>query len=164
MSNRNYFRGHLVPGPRRVHIAGSFACPASSAGVTPSTVKGLHFGYAPLGPSFVMALRAQPGNNPTPLSTPGIVYNSAGNYTLTLEDTFIDYDGYDAELSVPSGGPYTNIVNILNPPANFATLNTAPSFTFVTTNSGGTPTDLGATFRINFNLWLRDSTVEYGKP
>lgn len=164
MANRNYYKPIYTTGPRRIIIAGSFACPASSAGVTASTVKGLGFGYAPLAPSFAVALKPQPGNNPTPSSTPGITYVSAGTYLLTLEDPYLDFDSYGAWLSAPAAGTNTNLVNINTAPTGFNTSGTGPAFTIVTAASSGTPTDLGATFRVNFHIFLRDSSVQFGKP
>lgn len=167
MSSRNYDRGHWLLGKRLVHIFGSFAAPTGVGGAgangafDPTSVKGLGFGYAP-NQQGIMALKgsAQPGI----ISTPGIIWVSAGVYTLTLEDSYIDAVDYEAHLTVPSGGTKTHIANMLTLPTNLATGGRAPTFTFNVSTLDGTLTDFGPTFRVGFHIWLRDSTVNYVKP
>lgn len=167
MSSRNYDRGHYLLGKRSVHIFGSFAAPTGVGGVgangafDATSVKGLGFGYAPNGQG-IMALKpsAQPGIS----SIPGVIWVSAGVYTLTLEDSYLDATDWEAHVIPPAAGTLTNSVRLVTLPTNLATGGKAPTFTFAAFTSGGTPTDFGATYRIGFHLWLRDSTVNYVKP
>lgn len=167
MSSRNYDRGHYLLGKRSVHIFGSFAAPTGVGGAgangafDPSSVKGLGFGYAP-NQQGIMALKpsAQPGIS----STPGVIWVSAGVYTLTLEDSYIDAVDWEAHVIPPSGGTLTNIARILTLPTLLATGGKAPTFTFNVATTGGTLTDFGPTYRVGFHLWLRDSTVNFVKP
>lgn len=168
MSSRNYDRGHYLLGKRSVHIFGSFAAPtgvggagAANGAFDPTSVKGLGFGYAPNGQG-IMALKpsAQPGIS----STPGIIWVSAGVYTLTLEDSYLDATDWEAHVIIPSGGTVTNAVKMLTLPTNLATGGKAPTFTFNAYVAASTLTDFGPTYRIGFHLWLRDSTVNYVKP
>lgn len=159
MSNRRYDRDWVL-GERIIHIFGSFACPSGSSGVTASSVKGFGFGYAPL--NGVMALK--PSASPGITSTPGIAYTSAGLYTVTLEDPYIDAIDWDAHLIIPSGGTFSNAAKIETVPTNLGASGLAPTFTITTLTSGGTPTDFGATYRVGFHIYLRDSSVQFNKP
>lgn len=167
MSNRDYERGHLQLQKRSCHIFGSFAAPTGVGGAgangafDPTSVKGLGFGYAP-NQQGIMALKpqAQPGIS----SLPGIIWVSAGVYTLTLEDSYIDAQSWNAYVNPPSGGLLTNQARIVTLPTNLGVGGKAPTFTINTFVVAGTLTDFGPTFRIGFDLWLRDSTANYPKP
>ena len=167
MSSHNFDRGHLILGKRLVHIFGSFAAPTGVGGVgangafDPTSVKGQGFGYAP-NQQGIMAL--QPQARPGISSLPGIIWVSAGVYTLTLDDSYIDVIDSEAHLIVPSGGTITSSAAFTTLPTNLATGGKAPTFTLNTFVAAGTLTDLGVTYRIGFHLWLRDSTVGYPKP
>jgi hypothetical protein len=167
MSSHNFDRGHYVLGKRPVHIYGSFAAPTGVGGVgangafDATSVKGLGFGYAP-NAQGVMTL--QPQGRSGISSLPGVIWVSAGVYTLTLDDSYIDAINWEANIIPPSGGVITNGARICTLPTNLGTGGKAPTFTINTFVSGGTLTDLGPTFRVGFHLWLRDSTVGYAKP
>lgn len=167
MANTNFDRGHLCIGKRLPHIFGSFAAPSGSGGAgsngsfDPTSVKGLGFGYAP-NLQGIMALKA--GQRPGITSTAGVIWVSAGVYDLTLEDSYIDAIDYEAHVIPPSGGTLTHIARMLTLPTNLGTGGKAPTFRFNVATSAGTLTDFGATYRIGFNIWLRDSTVQFVKP
>lgn len=167
MSSHNFDRGHLTLGKRLAHIFGSFACPTGVGGAPangafdPTSVKGQGFGYAP-NQQGIMAL--QPSARPGISSIPGIIWVSAGVYTVTLDDSYIDAIDWEAHVIPPSGGTLTNIARIVTLPTLLATGGKAPTFTFNVATSTGTLTDFGATYRVGFHLWLRDSTVGYPKP
>ena len=161
MANTNFDCGHYTIGKRLPHIFGSFQLLAGSGTVVASTVKGLGFGFAP-NLQGVMAAKtvAKPGIQ----DIGGIVYVSAGTYDITLEDSYIDAIDTEAHLIYPSGGTLTHRALFYTNPTNLATSGRAPTFRLVTTVTGGTPTDLGTTFRAAFHIWLRDSTVQFVKP
>jgi hypothetical protein len=168
MSSHNFDRGHLLLGKRQAHIFGSFAAPtgvggagAANGAFDPTSVKGLGFGYAP-NQQGIMALQAaaRPGIS----SVPGVIWVSAGVYTMTLDDSYIDATDWEAHVIPPSGGTLTNIARILTLPTLLGTGGKAPTFTFNVATSGGTLTDFGPTYRIGFHLWLRDSSVGFSKP
>ena len=166
MSNRRLDRPWCV-GERLILVCGSFV-PLTGAGtVVASTVKGLGFGYAP-NSSGVMALRATPGNNPVPLSTPGITRVSAGLYSIVFEDPYLDVEFFDAILAGPatgiaSGGKALSAQPV-EPVAGLATANKAPTAQVVIVDNTGTPTEGIANCRLYFELWFRDSTAQYAKP
>jgi hypothetical protein len=160
MSTRNNDTGWCI-GKRLVEVCGSFI-PLTGAGTILATgVKGLGFGFAPV--NGVMALRAQPQNNPTPKSTPGILRTGTGLYTLIPEDTYIDCNYFGVDLAVPVAGsalwgqPVEPIINL-------NTAQTAPTHSILIVNNAGTPTDAAASMRMYFELQYRDSTVQYNKP
>lgn len=167
MSSRTFTIGHYVLGKRAVHIYGSFAAPTGVGGAgangafDPTSVKGLGFGYAP-NQQGIMALK--PSASPGIISVPGIVWVSAGVYTLTLEDSYLDAVDWEAHVIPPAAGTLTNTARLLTLPTNLATGGRAPTFTFNAFTSGATLTDFGPTYRIGFHLWLRDSSVNFVKP
>lgn len=167
MANTNFDHGHWTLGKRLVHIFGSFAAPSGSGGAgsngsfDPTSVKGLGFGYAP-NLQGIMALKS--GQRPGITSTAGIVWVSAGVYTVTLEDSYIDAVDYEAHITPPNGGTLTNSVRMLTSPTNLGTSGKAPTFTFNAFTSGAVLTDFGATYRVGFHIWLRDSSVQFVKP
>jgi hypothetical protein len=110
-----------------------------------------------------MALRAQPGNNPTPKSTPGILRTGTGLYTLIPEDTYIDCNYFGADLAAPAAGSAL-WAQPVEPVANLNTAQTAPTLSILIVNSSGTPTDAAANMRMYFEIEFRDSTVQFNKP
>lgn len=162
MSNRDYQgRGVLSPQVRDIRVRGSFV-PLTGAGtVVASTVKGEGFGYAPV--NGAMALKTAPGNNPTPLTTPGITRVSAGLYKVVLEDPYQDIEHITCDLAGPATGSAL-WAQPVDPVTNTATANSGATFQLVIVNSSGTPTEANASMRLHFVVSLRDSTAHYQKP
>jgi hypothetical protein len=159
MSNRNADKARLILGKRLWEIEGSFVALAGAGTVTASTVRGFGFGYAPLNGVMTLLPRATQGIS----STPGIVRTGTGLYTITLEDSYIDYVTCAAWLMPPGGT--VNDAAIETAPTNFGVSGLAPTFTLVTySGATGTAADLGTTFTVCFRFVLRDSTVQYNKP
>lgn len=161
MSNKNLDAKHYVIGKRIIRVSGSFV-PLTGAGtIVASSVTGWGFGYAPV--AGVMALRAQPQNNPTPLTTPGIVRNSAGLYTITTEDPYLEVKWFDCNLAGPAAGTAL-WAQPVEPVANTGVANKGVAVQVLITNNAGTPTDANANMRLYFAIEFRDSTVLYQKP
>jgi hypothetical protein len=160
MTTRNLDTGWTI-GKRLVEVCGSFI-PLTGAGTILATgVKGLGFGFAPV--NGTMALRAQPGNNPTPKSTPGILRTGVGLYTVIPEDTYIDCNYFGADLAAPVAGSAL-WAQPVEPVANLNTAQTAPTCSVLIVNNAGAPTDAAANMRMYFCLQFRDSTVQFNKP
>lgn len=159
MSNRNYDKPALVLGKRLVEIVGSFVPLGGAGTIDPTLVKGWGFGFAPTAGAMALKPSASPGI----ASTPGILRTGTGVYTLTLEDNYIDAILWESHIIRPAGTS-TGGVSILTSPTNLGSGTLAPTFTLVTNSTVGTAADLGTTYRVGFRLWLRDSTVNYGKP
>lgn len=160
MANRNFETMGMSLIKGEVHIYGSFTLLAGAGTIDATLVKGLGFGYAP-GPAGVTVTK---GSSPGVTSTAGIARTSAGLYTVTLEDPYIDAIDYEAHLLYPSGGTLTNRALMLTAPTNLGNGQVAPTFTIETVNSGGSATDLGTTFRCGFHIWLRNSSSVGFKP
>jgi hypothetical protein len=150
-----------VIGKRLIKIVGSFQALAGAGTVIASQVRGLGFGYAPV--NGVMALRAQPGNNPTPLTTPGILRTGTGLYTVTLENPYLECVKFMCNLGIPAAGVNLYAVPV-EPTTGFATAQTGPTVTILLQTATGTPTDGANTERVYFSLSVRDSTTGYQKP
>lgn len=142
--------------------------PLTGAGtVLASAVKGFGFGYAP-NASGVMALRGTPGNNPVGLSTPGITRTVAGTYAIVFEDPYQDVEYFDAILAGPvtgiaAGGKQLSAQPV-EPVAGLATANTAPTAKVVIVDNTGGVVEGIASCRLYFEIWFRDSTVQFQKP
>lgn len=160
MANRNFEMTELSLIKAGVHIYGSFALLAGAGTVDATSVKGLGFGYATGSSGVVVAKPSSPGVT----STAGIVRTGTGLYTITLEDPYPDVIMYDATLIYPSGGTYTNRVVALTVPTNLGNGQVAPTFSLQVINSGGSGVDPGATYRVGFHLWLRNSSSVGFKP
>jgi hypothetical protein len=159
MSNRNADKPRLIFGVRQWEIEGTFQALGGAGTVVASAVKGFGFGYAPV--NGVMALRTESVVSGV-TSTPGIVRTGVGLYTITLEDPYIDYVTAMAWLMGP--GPNANDAQFQQTVSNLNTLNTAPTFTLVTSTTGGAAVDLGTTYNIGFRFVFRDSTRQFNKP
>lgn len=161
MSNRDYDKLGGVIGKGLIPIWGSFV-PLTGAGtVVASNVRGFGFGYAPT--NGVMKLKAQPQNNPTPLTTPGILYVSAGLYSVTLEDPYLDCVRFGCDLALPATGANLSAVPV-EPIVGINTANTGPTFKILLQNAAGSPTEGATTQRVYFAMLMRNSTVGYQKP
>lgn len=166
MSNRRLDQPWTV-GQRKIIVSGSFV-PLTGAGtVAASTVRGLGFGYAP-DSTGVMALRAAPGNNPVPLSTPGIVRTGTGLYTIVLEDPYLSLEFWTPSLAGPATGIATGgsalFAQPVSPATGTGTASTGPTLTVVIVNNAGVPTECIAGCRVHFEAHFRDSTEQYTKP
>ena len=166
MANRNFDTGWTI-GKRLVDITGSFIPLTTNTGTILATgVKGLGFGFAPVGSPGVMAKQTSPVR-PGITSAPGITHPSTGLYTITLDDAYRDINFLSSDLSAAVTGsalwtqpvePWTN-TGVLG-----AANGIAPTVQFLIINSSGSPTDASAAMRLNFYIQLEDSTVQFGKP
>lgn len=160
MSDKNLDRAWTI-GKRSIRIAGSFQVLSGAGTIVASKVTGLGFGFAPV--NGVMALRAQPGNNPTPLTTPGILRPGTGLYTIIMENPYLGCDSFTCCLAVPAAGAQLWAVPV-EPITGLGTAGTGPTFTILLMNNAGTPTDGLTTERVHFDIIVRDSTVSFSKP
>lgn len=162
MSNKNLDRPWCI-GKREVTIAGNFVPLSGSGTIVASKVQGLGFGFKPDKSTGVMALAAQPGNNPTTLTTPGILRTGTGVYTIVFEDPYLELLSFQCELACVSGG-VNSFAQMLEPVTGLATANTGPTVTITIVNGSGTPVEGATTQRLYFIATFRDSTVGYVKP
>lgn len=160
MSDKNLDRAWTI-GKRSIRIAGSFVPLAGAGTVVATNVRGLGFGYAPV--NGLMALKAQPGNNPTPLTVPGILRTGVGVYTIILENPWLGCDSFTVSLGVPVAGVQLWAWPV-EPITGMATAGTGPTFTILLANNAGTPTEGAVTQRVHFDIIVRDSTVSFNKP
>ncbi len=162
MSQRDYQgKGVLTPQVRDIRVRGSFILLTGAGTINAAKVKGEGFGYAPV--NGAMALKGVPGNNPTPLTTPGIAYVSAGLHIITFEDSYQDLECLVCTLAGPATG--TNLfVQTVDPPTNLATASKGVAVQILTTNNAGSPTDAPANTRLHFVASFRDTTSHYQKP
>src|ERR1700722_7515886 len=165
MSNRRLDRPWTI-GERIIVVQGSFV-PLTGAGtVRASAVRGLGFRYSPV--AGVMTLRGAPGNNPVPLSTPGITLGTTGLYSIVFEDPYQELVFFDAVLAGPATGIATGGSALqaqpVVPETGVATAATGPTLQVVIVNNAGTPTQCVANCRLFFEAHFRDSTVQYQKP
>lgn len=163
MSNRQAMWHGWDLDPRTIRVVGSFV-PLTGAGTIDATkVTGFGFGFALSQSTGVVATKAQPQNNPTPLTTPGIVRANTGLYTITTEDPYLELVAFHCDLAGPVGGTALWIQPV-EPVANLATAGKGVAAQVLIVNSSGTPTDANANMRVYFGLAFRDSTVGFRKP
>jgi hypothetical protein len=159
MSNRNFDMSYVV-GKRLIDIEGSFV-PLTGAGiVNAATVKGFGFGYAFINGVMTLQTSARPGIN----GTPGIVRTGVGTYTITLDDSYADFNIFDANLMLPNASGSQLWAQCVATATNIGVSGQCPVFTLVIVNNSGTPTEAPAGCRLAFLIQLRDSTVQQGKP
>jgi hypothetical protein len=94
--------------------------------------------------------------------TGGVVHTATGTYVLTVDDPYLDVNGFSVDLQVPSAqGNWAQP----GPVANLGAT-TAPNVTIFTVNSSGVATDLGPATNLGvfFTITFRDSTVGFSKP
>lgn len=162
MANRRFDRPYTI-GVRRIWIAGSFATNGSSNPVA-ANVRGLGFGYAPVNG----AMAAYTTSRGTLTSSAGIVHTATGKYTMTLDDSYQDFDSIQATMqanSDPSGSHFYQTGT--GTTANFDSATSAPTIVFYVYDVVALAlVDLAAATnnRVHFAMQLRDSTERYGTP
>lgn len=134
MANRNFDFAWTL-GKRIVNIEGSFDTNGASNPV------------APKGQGFRKV---------------GIVHAATGQYTVTMDDPYLDLNAWGADLQVNAASPNWAQVG---PVTNLGTASPVV-VTIFTINSAGTAVDVaaGANSRVAFFLTFRDSTVGQNKP
>ena len=160
MSNHDFDRGSWGLGKRRIELRGLFVPLGGAGTVAAATVKGFGFGYAPVNGVNTLQPTARPGIS----GTPGIVRTGVGVYTLTLDDSYLDLESINATCMCPAGGGGAAEAQFSATVTNLGVSGQAPVFTLNLMTSSGTPTDLGSTYKVCFQVNLIDSTVQLQKP
>lgn len=160
MSDKNMDRPWVV-GKRQIELRGSFKVLSGAGTIDATKVTGLGFGFAPV--NGVMALRAQPQNNPTPLSTPGILRTNTGLYTITFENPYLELVSFHPHLATAAGG-VNLFAQAIEPVTGTNTAQTGPTITVQLVNGSGAATEGATTQRLHFVAVFRDSTWSYQKP